>query len=54
MPPTPQGKTAYVTLQENNAVARVSLSPAGKERITGVWPLGWKDWSRFKLDPSDK
>ncbi len=47
-----RGKTAWVTLQENNAVAVVSLAP-GKERITAIWPLGRKDWSRFKLDPSD-
>ncbi len=37
------GNTAYVTLQENNAIAEVDLS-AGM--IIDIWSLGIKDWSR--------
>ena len=37
------GNTAYVTLQENNAIAEVDLS-GGK--ILDIWSLGIKDWSR--------
>lgn len=36
------GSTAYVSLQENNAVAEVDLD-AGE--LTGVFALGFKDWS---------
>ena len=38
-----QGATAYVTLQENNAVAVVDIDSA---TVTGVIPLGVKDFSR--------
>lgn len=34
--------TAYVSLQENNAVAVVDIETA---TVTAVWPLGFKDWS---------
>ncbi|PNW79594.1 hypothetical protein CHLRE_08g359300v5 [Chlamydomonas reinhardtii] len=44
---------AYVTLQENNAVAVIDLT-AGRERIKSIWPLGWKNWSRHAIDPSDR
>ncbi|KAG2426149.1 hypothetical protein HXX76_013130 [Chlamydomonas incerta] len=44
---------AYITLQENNAVAVVDLT-AGRERIKAIWPLGWKNWTRYAIDPSDK
>lgn len=47
----PDSKTAYVTLQENNAVALVDLE-AG--RITDVVGLGWKDFSQVPMDASDK
>lgn len=44
--------TAYVTLQENNAVAVVDLV-AGE--VTDVRALGFKDWGGGpQLDPSDK
>lgn len=44
--------TAYVTLQENNALAVVDLA-AGT--VTEVRALGFKDWSGGpRLDPSDK
>lgn len=37
------GNTAWVTLQENNAVAEINLSTG---QLTKVWGLGIKDWSR--------
>lgn len=47
------GKLAYVTLQENNAVAVVDLKSA---TVTGVFPLGYKNWnaSGNLLDASDR
>ena len=36
----PDGKTAYVTLQENNAVATIDLK---RDVVTAVTPLGFKD-----------
>jgi hypothetical protein len=50
---TPDGSTAFVSLQENNALARLDLD-AG--RVTGVLPLGEKDWSALglELDVSDR
>lgn len=35
-------RTAYVSLQENNAIAVVDIESA---TVTAVWPLGFKDWS---------
>ena len=35
-------RTAYVSLQENNAIAVVDIETA---TVTAVWPLGFKDWS---------
>lgn len=48
----PDGETAYVTLQENNAIATVDLASATVERIDG---LGFKDFSLpgNELDTSD-
>ncbi|MBP6729478.1 MAG: YncE family protein, partial [Microthrixaceae bacterium] len=44
--------TAYVTLQENNALAMVDLATG---TVTDVRPLGFKAWDNGpKLDPSDK
>lgn len=37
------GNTAWVTLQENNAVAEVDLATG---TLTKVWGMGIKDWSR--------
>lgn len=47
------GSTAYVTLQENNAVAVVDVATA---RVTDIKPLGWKDHAQagMGLDPSDE
>jgi hypothetical protein len=49
----PDGKTAYVTLQENNAVAVVDISRA---EVVAVKPLGYKDHGvpGFGLDASDE
>jgi hypothetical protein len=44
-------KTALVALQENNALAEVNLK---KGKITGVFGLGYKDWSGIPFDTTDK
>lgn len=46
-------KTAWVTLQENNGVAKVDLI---SKKITGVFPLGFKDFNSAAsaIDISDK
>jgi hypothetical protein len=48
-----QGPRAYVTLQENNAVAVLNI---GQARIESVLPFGFKDHSQLgnKLDASDR
>ncbi|WP_203581626.1 choice-of-anchor I family protein [Microbacterium hibisci] len=50
---TVDGSTAYVTLQEANAVAKVKLSNA---QVTDILPLGFKDHGleQNALDPSDR
>ena len=50
---TAQGGTAYVTLQEANAVAAVDIATA---RVTSILPLGFKDLgvAGQGIDPSDK
>jgi 2',3'-cyclic-nucleotide 2'-phosphodiesterase (5'-nucleotidase family) len=49
---SPDGTTAFVTLQENNAVAIVDIA-AGT--VVDVKPLGTKDWSTdAELDASDR
>ena len=47
------GRTAWVTLQENNAIAIVDVATA---KVTAVKPLGFKDHSvaGFGLDASDE
>ena len=47
------GKTAYVTLQENNALAIVDIATA---KVTAIKPLGYKDHSLAGngLDASDR
>ena len=49
----PDSKTAFVTLQENNAVAVIDIDAARATRILG---LGFKDHSlpANRLDPSDR
>lgn len=39
---TTDNRTAYVSLQENNAIAVVDLETA---TVTAIYPLGFKDWS---------
>ncbi len=48
---SPDSRTAYVTLQEVNAIATVDLA-AGK--VTSVKGLGFKDWSKVEMDASDR
>ena len=43
-------RTAFVTLQENNAVAVIDIERA---LLTRVFALGFKDFSRFDFDVSD-
>lgn len=47
----PNSRTAYVTLQEANAVAVVDLTAPA---ITAVVPLGLKSWADQQVDPSDR
>lgn len=44
-------KTAYVTLQENNALAIVDLD---KGVVRDVVPFGYKDFGKIEMDASDK
>lgn len=46
-------KTAWVTLQENNAIARIDLR---RKAIAAIFPLGFKDYSRSEnaIDPTDR
>ena len=50
---SPDSRTAWVTLQENNALAHIDIAGA---RITNVTGLGFKDYSRpgNGIDASDK
>lgn len=49
---TADSKTAYVTLQENNAVAEVDLATG---RISKIFALGFKDYgSKYKIAASDR
>ena len=47
------GKTAWVTLQENNALAKVDIATA---TVTDILPLGFKDYGKAgnELDVSDR
>ncbi|XP_070192260.1 uncharacterized protein [Littorina saxatilis] len=42
---------AYIGLQDNNAIAVVDLAA---DNITSVLGLGFKNWTLFQLDPSDR
>lgn len=46
-------KTAWVTLQENNAIARIDIT---QQKVTDIYPLGYKDHGVVgnELDVSDK
>ncbi|WP_316789548.1 choice-of-anchor I family protein [Pedobacter frigoris] len=45
-------KTAWVTLQENNAIAKIDIA---SKTITNIFPLGFKDYNLAgnEIDPSD-
>jgi len=46
-------KTAWVTLQENNAIARIDIA---QQKVTDIYPLGYKDHGLIgnELDVSDR
>jgi hypothetical protein len=50
---SPDSKTAWVTLQENNAIAKIDLTT---KTATDIYPLGFKDYNQDAngIDPSDK
>jgi alkaline phosphatase len=48
---SPDSLFAYVTLQENNAVAIVDILTA---KVVKIAPLGFKDWTQSGLDASDR
>ena len=48
---SPDGKTAFVTLQENNAIGILDIATA---TFTDIVPLGFKSWLGLPLDGSDK
>ncbi len=47
------GSTAWVTLQENNAIAKINITT---KTITSIFPLGFKNYNTDAntIDPSDK
>jgi hypothetical protein len=47
------GKTAWVTLQENNAIAKIDIRA---KKVTNMFPLGFKTYNTTvnAIDPSDK
>ncbi len=47
----PDGKTAFVTLQENNAIAVLEMQSG---EFTGIVPLGLKSFASLPFDGSDK
>lgn len=46
-------RTAWVTLQENNAIARIDIASAS---VTDIFPLGFKNYNAEQnmIDPSDR
>ncbi|MGO8055668.1 choice-of-anchor I domain-containing protein, partial [Rhizobium leguminosarum] len=46
-------KTAWVTLQENNAIAKIDIR---SKKITSIFPLGFKNYNSDAnaIDPSDR
>ncbi|MEY2777719.1 MAG: hypothetical protein RLY30_1817 [Pseudomonadota bacterium] len=50
---TPDSKTAFVTLQENNALAKIDIATA---TVTSIIPLGYKDYGKAgnEIDASDR
>ena len=45
------GDRAWVSLQENNAIAEIDLSD---NSLTDIWSLGLKDWSALATDTSNR
>jgi hypothetical protein len=41
----PDSQTAYVTLQENNAIGKIDISDPANPSVTDIFPLGYKDYS---------
>ncbi|XP_033749729.1 mesenchyme-specific cell surface glycoprotein-like isoform X2 [Pecten maximus] len=48
---TADSRYAYITLQENNAVAKLSLSDGV---ISDLWPLTKKEWKDIGIDSTDR
>ncbi|WP_436831206.1 choice-of-anchor I family protein [Parapedobacter sp. DT-150] len=50
---SPDAKTAWVTLQENNAIGQIDLA---SKTATAIFPLGFKDYSQEAnaIDPSNE
>ena len=45
------GREAFITLQENNAIARVDIK---QRKIKDIFSQGLKDWSGSEIDTTDK
>ncbi|XP_048252523.1 mesenchyme-specific cell surface glycoprotein-like [Haliotis rufescens] len=48
---SPSNGFAYITLQENNAIARIDLE---NSVITSIYPMGNKSWEFLNIDASDR
>ena len=48
---SPNGRDAFITLQENNAIARVDIK---RRKIKDIFSQGLKDWSGTDLDTTDE
>jgi hypothetical protein len=48
---SPNGRDAFITLQENNAIARVDLN---KRKIKDIFSQGLKDWTGTEVDTTDR
>ncbi|XP_069138534.1 mesenchyme-specific cell surface glycoprotein-like [Argopecten irradians] len=48
---TADSRYAYITLQENNAIAKLSVADGV---ISDVWPLPVKDWRDIGIDSTDR
>lgn len=50
---SPDSKIAWVTLQENNAIAKINIET---KKITNIFPLGFKNYNldNYKMDLSDR
>lgn len=47
---SPNGRDAFISLQENNAIARVDLK---RRKIKDIFSQGLKDWSGISVDTTD-